>query len=140
MLTFLVMGILLALVLALLIQPIISGKDRAAQGRGENNRAVDELSRKKRALIKEIKDIELDYEMGKIDKSDFDDLTKNYRQQAMLVIKEIDSKNGRQVKRKKASVNTEFVVPENEISGFCVECGSPLFNEAAFCGVCGHKI
>ena len=138
--TFLVMGILLALVLALLIQPIISRKDPAARKRGENNQAVDELSRKKRALIREIKDIELDYEMGKIDKSDFDDLTKNYRQQAMRGIKEIDSKNGRQVKRKKASVNTEFVVPENEISGFCVECGSPLFNEAAFCGVCGHKI
>ncbi len=138
--TFLVMGILLALVLALLIQPIISGKNRAAQGRGENSRAVDELSRKKRALIRDIKDIELDYEMGKIDKSDFEDLTKSYRRQAMLVLKEIDSKNGRQIKRKKTLINSEFVVPANEISGFCIECGSPLFNEAAFCGVCGHKI
>ena len=138
--TFLVMGILIALVLVLLIQPIISGKDRAAQGWGENNRAVDELLRKKHALIREIKDIELDYHMGKIDKSDFEDLTEGYRQKAMLVIKEIDSKNGRQIKRKKTLINSEFVVPQNEISGFCIECGSPLYNEAAFCGVCGHKI
>ena len=140
MLTFLVMGILLVLVLAALIQPIISGKEQAAQGRRENNWAVDELLRKKRALIREIKDIELDYEMGKIDKSDFEDLTKNYRQQAMLVIKEIDSKNGGQIKRKKTLINSEFFVPEIEISGYCIECGTPLYNGAAFCGVCGHKI
>ncbi len=140
MLTFLVMGILLVLVLAALIQPIISSKAQAAQGRGENNRAVDELSRKKRALIRDIKDIELDYEMGKIDKNDFEDLTKGYRQQAMLVMKEIDSKNDGQIKRKKTLVNSEFVVPENETSGFCIECGTPLYNGAAFCGVCGHKI
>ena len=140
MLTFLVMGILIVLVLAALIQPIISGKEQTAQGRGENNRAVDELLRKKRALIREIKDIELDYEMGKIDKNDFEDLTESYRQQAMLVMKEIDSKNGGQIKRKKTLINSEFFVPEIEISGYCIECGTPLYNGAAFCGVCGHKI
>jgi hypothetical protein len=50
----------------------------------------DELDREKKSLLKAIKEIEFDREMGKISEADARDLIRSYRMHAIEVIKAID--------------------------------------------------
>jgi len=138
-LTFLFMGMLVAFIIYILLRPILSNKHKIDYKRSDEAIAVAELERKKSALIREIKDIELDYQMDKIDDADFEELTNAYRMQAIAVMEELDSTKGNSEK-KKYSVNSEYNVPEDKKSGFCKECGTTLFRDASFCGVCGSRI
>lgn len=131
------MGVIVLLVGGLLLQPILNKKQIFNVGRDDKEIAVNELQREKSALFREIKDIELDFQMGKINESDFDELTTSYRGKAMEAMKQLDSLNG---VKKKLVMQPEFKVPEAEHAGYCTECGSALFREAGFCGVCGHKV
>lgn len=54
----------------------------------------DELEAEKRALIKAIKEIEFDHQMGKMSDADADELTRYYRARAIEVIKELESTGG----------------------------------------------
>lgn len=56
--------------------------------------ALDELEREKRALLKAIKEAEFDHQMGKLSKSDADNMINIYRTRAIEVIKEIDRLSG----------------------------------------------
>jgi len=55
----------------------------------------------------------------------------------METMKQIDSLNG---VKKIAVLQPEFNVPEAEQAGYCTACGSALFRESGFCGVCGKKV
>ncbi len=131
------MGVIVLLVGGLLLQPILNKKQLFNVGRDDKEIAINELQREKSALFREIKDIELDFQMGKISESDFDELTTSYRGKAMEAMKQLDSLNG---VKKKPVLQPEFNVPEADQAGYCTECGSVLFREAGFCGVCGHKV
>ena len=137
--TFLFMGMLAAFIIYILLRPILSSKHKIDYKRSDEAIAIVELERKKSALIREIKDIELDYQMDKIDDADFEELTSAYRMQAIAVMEELDSTKGNSEK-KKYSVNPEYNVPEDKKSGFCNECGTTLFRDASFCGACGSRI
>ncbi|MCH7818459.1 MAG: hypothetical protein IIB40_02765 [Candidatus Marinimicrobia bacterium] len=133
----LIMGVIVLLVGGLLLQPILNKKQLFNIGRDDKEIAVSELQREKRALFREIKDIELDFHMGKISESDFDELTTSYREKAMEKMKHLESLNG---EKKQPVLQPEYNVPEAEQAGYCQECGSALFRKAGFCGVCGHKV
>ena len=90
----LIMGVIVLLVGGLLLQPILDKKQKFKLSRDDKEIAADELLRKKRALFWEIKDIELDFEMGKISEADFDELTMSYKGMAIEAMKQLDSLNG----------------------------------------------
>ena len=131
------MGVIVLLVGGLLLRPILNKKQIFNIGRDDEEIAINELQRKKSALFREIKDIELDFEMGKISEADFDELTMSYRGMAMEAMKQLDSLNA---VKKPLELQPEFKVPETEQAGYCTECGSALFRKADFCGVCGQKV
>ena len=133
------MGIIVGAVGYLLVQPVLKRNHKYSMGRNQKLINIEELQRKKGALLREIKDIELDFQMGKIDEADFKELTGGYRQQALSVMEELDDLDDAPG-IKKAAISSEFEVPEEKRSGFCAECGSPLFKDAAFCGVCGTEV
>ena len=137
--TFLIMGMLVAFIIYILLRPVLSEKYKVDYRRSDEAIAIAELERKKSGLIREIKDIELDHQMDKIDDADFEELTNSYRSQAMAVMEELDSIKGVSEK-KEYSVSSEYNVPEKEQSGYCKECGNPLFSDASFCGVCGNQV
>jgi len=138
-LTFLFMGMLVAFIIYILLNPVLSDKHKVDYRRSDEAIAIAELETRKSGLIREIKDIELDYQMQKIDDADFEELTNSYRSQAMAVMEELDSLKGVSVK-KEYSVNPEYSVPKDNQTGFCKECGNPLFSNASFCGVCGNQV
>jgi len=133
------MGMLVAFIIYILLRPILSEKHKIDYKRSDEAIAIAELERRKSFLIREIKDIELDHEMNKIDDADFEDLTNSYRTQAIAVMEELDSIKGVSEK-KEYSVSPEYSVPKDKQTGFCKECGTPLFSDASFCGVCGNQI
>jgi len=73
-----------------------AGSSVAAEGAGSGDVGFeltthrDELLQEKRALLKAIKEIEFDREMGKMSEEDADSLTRLYRRQAIDVIKALD--------------------------------------------------
>ena len=137
--TFLFMGMLVAFIIYILLRPLISDKHKVDYRRSDAAIAIAELETRKTGLFREIKDIELDYQMEKIDDEDFKDLTNSYRSQAIAVMEELDSLKGVSVK-KDYSVSPEYRVPKDKQTGFCKECGNPLFSDSSFCGVCGNQV
>ena len=133
------MGMLVAFIIYILLRPVLREKYKVDYRRSDEAIAIAELERKKSGLIREIKDIELDHQMDKIDDADFEELTNSYRSKAMAVMEELDSIKGVSEK-KEYSVSSEYNVPEKGQSGFCKECGNPLFSDASFCGVCGNQV
>ena len=131
------MGVIVVLVVGLLLQPVWNKRQKFSLERDDKEIEISDLQRKKRDLFREIKDIELDFHMGKISESDFDELTTSYRKNAMGVMKQLDSLNG---VKKKPILQPDFKVPAGEQAGFCIQCGSQLFSHADFCGVCGHEV
>ena len=131
------MGVIVVLVVGLLLQPVLNKRQKFSLELDDKEIEISELRRKKIALFREIKDIELDFHMGKISESDFDKLTTSYRENAMEAMKQLDSLNG---VKKKSVLQPDFKVPAGEQAGFCIECGSQLFSKADFCGVCGHEV
>ena len=105
----LIMGVIVLLVGGLLLQPILDKRQKFNLSRDDKQIAADELLRQKRALFREIKDIELDFQMGKISEADFDELTTSYRDKAMLAMKQLDSLNGAKMK---PVLQPDFTVPE----------------------------
>jgi len=138
-LTFLFMGMLVAFIIYILLRPILSNKHKVDYRRSDEAIAIAELERRKSGLFREIKDIELDYQMDKIDDADFEELTNSYRTQAIAVMEELDSMRGVREK-KEYSVSPEYSVPKDKQMGFCKDCGTPLFSDASFCGVCGNQV
>ena len=131
------MGVIVLVVGGMLLKPILNKKQKLNVDSDDREIAVNELRRKKRALFREIKDIELDFQMGKISESDFDELTTSYRGKAMEAMKQLDSLNG---VNKNSVLQPDFKVPASEKAGSCMECGSALFRKADFCGVCGQEV
>ena len=58
-----------------------------------DNPEYDRLVREKDQVLNEIKDIELDYGLGKLDEGDYKELRNKYRARAAELIKKIDKYN-----------------------------------------------
>jgi hypothetical protein len=68
-------------------------RDGAEEGCGDFDHGEDrrgELEREKKALLKSIKEVEFDREMGKMSATDADEIVQFYRNRAIEILKEID--------------------------------------------------
>lgn len=132
------MVLMMAAVIAFLLSPVF-GKSTAKSARSKKEYELAELNRKKNVLLKEIKDIELDFQMSKISEADFESLTGDYRAQAVEVLKDIDALRGRKPKSGTDKVAVVSASADRG-TGFCSECGSSLYESAKFCGACGESV
>lgn len=127
------------------------------------------LEARKDSLYSAIRDIDLDYGLGKLTEDDYRELRQKYRVEAASVLKEIDAMTKEpltdgleadiedEIKGRRAVIyqNTEEGEIENEIlrarkqahAGFsapknliCTECGNTYTNEDIFCSKCGAKL
>ena len=127
------------------------------------------LQGRKDSLYSAIRDIDLDYGLGKLTEDDYRELRKKYRVEAASVLKEIDAitkepfagaleaeiEDEIKKQRNVVSKNTEEDDIENEIlqarkpaqAGFsapknfsCTECGNACSDEDIFCSKCGAKL
>lgn len=125
------------------------------------------LDNQKETLYSAIRDIDFDYELGKLSKEDFIELKNNYKLEAAGVLKEIDqiqNQGGTKTpdceleqeilsyrKRKPDSYSDDKKIQEG-ISSFtsasnktntdhkCTECGSEYSSGDLFCSKCGASL
>jgi hypothetical protein len=94
------------------------------------NHRAEELETRKSEIYAAIKDIEFDYQMGKLSEEDYEELKHQYRTEAVGLLKEIDQDHGVQP------------VTDTRATGinFCSQCGEPVGKSEQFCSNCGEKL
>jgi hypothetical protein len=124
-----------------------------------------ELEREKAALLKAIKELEFDHEMGKVSDRDFTDIGQQYRARAIRVMRQLDeggqqyeamiakelaarlkkpvapreeAKQPATVTEKKSEPETPVPTGDGRIA--CKACGISNDGDAEFCKKCGARL
>jgi hypothetical protein len=115
-----------------------------------------ELEREKQALMKALKELEFDHEMGKVSDVDYQEIGGNYRARAVRVMRQLDLNAGevdyrslveRDVKSRMAargaSKTEEPARPSASMriaeKPSCPSCSTENDRDAIFCKKCGHR-
>lgn len=94
-----------------------------------NNRIV-ELEARKNEVYTAIKDIEFDYQMGKLSEEDYNELRENYKEEAAKLLSRMDQVAGGSKKKKDAP----------KAAKFCHQCGAEVEASDKFCTSCGTAL
>lgn len=73
---------------------VMVSEPEAADVREATGRRRKELEREKQALLKALKELEFDHEMGKISDADYQEIGGNYRARAVRVMRQLDVATG----------------------------------------------
>jgi rubrerythrin len=122
-----------------LVRPDVSNNRGAkSSGKGEKRKS---LIKKKEESYRLIKNLEMDYKMGKLSLEDYHELENRYKQEAIEILKKIE------VQDSKTNLDEEI---EQELLGlrqkkksvmayYCPGCGSQVRSTDNFCPQCGQK-
>lgn len=126
--------ILLSLsVSAFIVYPLLKARGGSKLDLDSNHRATD-LEERKENIYAAIKEIEFDYQMGKLSEEDFNELRQQYKNDAVELLKEID-KTQPQVEKAEGKKSAKL-----QTARFCWNCGAPLKPEDKFCADCGTNL
>jgi ribosomal protein L40E len=103
-----------------------------------------ELEREKQALLKALKELDFDHQMGKVSDKDFGEISSTYRARAIRVMRQLDDA-GRDyeamiaddVKKRVAAKET---APPPVDADKCAKCSTKNDADAEFCKKCGSKL
>lgn len=117
------------------VLPILQARSaRHGRDAGKGNHRATDLEERKETIYAAIKDIEFDHEMGKLSDEDFHELRQQYKQEAIALLKEMDSIEKRPGARRGKSDG------HVKAAQFCWQCGSQLASSDKFCPECGQKV
>ncbi len=85
-------ALVLAALVALVLRPVVRGVDETVG----SSTAVEELEAAKEAKYREIRDVRLDYEMGKVTKEDLARIDRELRGEAIDILRRLDLAQGRE--------------------------------------------
>jgi hypothetical protein len=107
-----------------------------------------ELTREKQALLKALKELEFDHEMGKVSDKDYNDISTQYRARAVGVMRRLDEaaqdyakllEKDLAARRGQATKDTGQANP-TAAPDVCATCHTKNDADAEFCKKCGAKI
>jgi ribosomal protein L40E len=108
-----------------------------------------ELEREKQSLLKALKELDFDHQMGKVSDKDFNDISATYRARAIRVMRQLDDagrdyeamiakdvadRAGKQTGNRKPETGNRKSMDE------CEKCGTKNDSDAEFCKKCGSKL
>lgn len=138
--------ILLAAALLVLAFPLYRTRGRALLPSGS---AAGELLAQRDGLYATLRDLDLDYELGKMDAGDYRDRREKYLARASIVLQQLDSSRAAQGSGSLSSEEIERgVAALRQLSAqrpakpvlACPNCGR-VYNEGdSFCARCGHTL
>jgi ribosomal protein L40E len=98
-----------------------------------------ELEREKQAVLKAIREIELDFQMRKISEADHKEMTQRYRARAMRLIRELDAGDDyRTLIEQELKHRLSAMAAVKEVS--CASCGTQNDPDALYCKKCGKMM
>ena len=103
------------------------------------------LEREKSLVLRSIKELEFDHAMGKIAKSDFDEMSGRLRARAAGLIRQLDAGGGyREQIEKEVAKRLEGEAPATHhapaAAAGCAQCGTAHDADAKFCKNCGARL
>lgn len=105
-----------------------------------NHRAMD-LEERKEAIYATIKEIEFDYQMGKLSEEDFKELRQKYKEEAIGLLKKIDQIQRKHIKSRRVhSIQKQKQKSVSKAVNFCWICGTAVTAKDKFCVNCGNKL
>jgi hypothetical protein len=109
-----------------------------------------ELEREKQALLKALKELDFDHEMGKVSDKDFAEISSTYRARAIRVMRQLDDAGrdyeamiAKDVAERVAKKPTEDSAPPTASIAEpdkCAKCSTRNDADAEFCKKCGNKL
>jgi hypothetical protein len=138
--------VLLAAVLAVLGYPLYQSHPRAVLTTGG---ALNELQAQRDGLYGSLRDLDLDFELGKLEQGDYIARREKYLARAALVLQQLDLELGKEqgrsslsdeIEREIAALRRPSEVRTQEAALACPNCGR-VYNEGdRFCGRCGNTL
>ncbi len=106
-----------------------------------------ELEREKQSLLKALKELDFDHQMGKVSDKDFADISGTYRARAIRVMRQLDDA-GRDYETmiaKEVAERLRGPAPAGSsapaaATDKCAKCGTRNDADAEFCKKCGSKL
>lgn len=105
-----------------------------------------ELEREKQALLKALKELDFDHQMGKVSDKDFADISATYRARAIRVMRQLDDAGrdyetmiAKDVAARSGKPAAATAAPAVEADK-CGKCGTRNDADAEFCKKCGGKL
>lgn len=127
--------VLTAAVSYLVAAPIL--QSRRLQFNPDSNHKASDLIERKEAIYAAIKDIEFDYQMGKLSEEDFHALRQQYKDEAVGLLKKIEQIQHKTGKSKDATAAKKS---EQASPKFCWSCGAAVTRGDKFCANCGGAL
>ncbi len=146
--------VILAAALAALAYPVYLRKTRvplAPPG------TLGDLLAQREGIYASLRDLELDYEMGKFDAADYTAHREKYLSRAAAVLQRLDALTGAEQNdpersqdierrvaevraRRKADASRRGTGPRSSVAGYCPNCGRAFHSGDHFCRKCGHAL
>ena len=111
---------------------------------------LEQLTSEKDAALSAIRELDFDYETGKLSEEDYHDLRGQYRSKAIALLKEIDrvAKGGktedrieREIRALRKTRRQASKAPKSSADqAFCPKCGTRNLASHKFCPSCGYKL
>ena len=103
---------------------------------------IDRLLGRKATVFRNLKELEFDYEMGRLSDADFKRLQASYKAEAALVLQKLDQFGAEEdvdesIEREVAT--RKAAIPRSSPST-CPSCGARLTPGKRFCGDCGQRL
>lgn len=102
----------------------------------ESDVRLTDLESRKDNILEVIKEIEFDYQMGKLSAKDYQEMNQKYRTEATLLIQSIEEMKDSQ----KPDHLEEEILRFRKSLKFCPQCGKPVLATDRFCAHCGAGI
>lgn len=125
------------------------GADDVVQATGRRKK---ELEREKQSLLKALKELEFDHEMGKVSDADFREIGGGYRARAMRVLRQLDEQGADYKALVEKELKARLGAPREEKPeepekpavaakpARCASCGTTNDGDAVFCKKCGKTV
>jgi len=134
--------LIIAVSVGFVVQPLLRNTPGMPQRKSGRRNQLAELQAQRDTLLAAIKDLEFDYEMGKLSEDDYSRMNARFRREAAAILQQIDQTNAHTGKRKKLEAELQALRRQKRTNGklACAHCGAAVEPQHRFCGHCGQRL
>lgn len=145
-----VTGLIFIAVAGYVLYPLLRRPSRTEQLEAKLNGAVGSLQEQRDAIYAALKELDFDFQTGKLSSEDYESLRHQYRQRAVAILQQIDDVQKRgavdyeleaeiQIARARRARQRKQQGARPSLSWTCAECGRTMTAADNFCSGCGAK-